>query len=225
MVIPAFNAARFLADAIDSALSQDVAILELLVVDDGSTDATAQIAASYGDRVVLLRQPNRGPSAARNLGIAYARGEFLAFLDSDDTWPAHHLATLLAAMTPLTDIVLGQIQELMFDDAQRQWVPSRAPTFSPSLCAMLTRHRTMQRVGPLDETIRIGEDKDWFYRAQEAGQIIEYLPRHIALHHRRHDGNITRQMGRPETYLLALLRKSLHRRGLLTADATTPEAS
>jgi glycosyltransferase involved in cell wall biosynthesis len=213
VVIPVFNGARFLAAAIDSALGQDDVSVEVIVVDDGSTDATAQVAAGYGEQVAYLRQPNRGPSAARNLGIARARGDFLAFLDSDDLWPPRNLFTLLAAMTPGVDIVLGQVQEQRFDAERQAWVASRRPTFSLSLCAMLVRRETVARVGPLDETIRIGEDKDWFYRAKEAGQRIVYLGEHIAQYHRRHETNMTRDMGRPETHLLSLLRKSLQRRG------------
>jgi glycosyltransferase involved in cell wall biosynthesis len=220
VVIPVFNGARFLAGAIDSALGQDGVSVEVIVVDDGSTDATARVAAGYGERITYLRQPNRGPSAARNLGIARARGDFLAFLDSDDVWPPHNLFTLLAAMTAGVDIVLGQIQEQRFEAEQQAWVASRTPTFSLSLCAMLVRREAVARVGPLDETIRIGEDKDWFYRAQEAGQHIVYLAEHIALYHRRHETNMTRDMGRPETYLLSLLRKSLQRRGVFAAPAS-----
>ena len=203
VVIPVFNGARFLADAIDSALGQDGVSVEVIVVDDGSTDATARVAAGYGERITYLRQPNRGPSAARNSGIARARGDFLAFLDSDDVWPPRNLFTLLAAMTAGVDIVLGQIQEQRFEAEQQAWVASRKPTFSLSLCAMLVRREAVARVGPLDETIRIGEDKDWFYRAKEAGQHIVYLAEHIALYHRRHETNMTRDMGRPETYLLS----------------------
>ena len=220
VVIPVFNGARFLAGAIDSALGQVGVSVEVIVVDDGSTDATARVAAGYGERITCLRQPNRGPSAARNFGIARARGDFLAFLDSDDVWPPCNLFTLLAAMTAGVDIVLGQIQEQRFEAEQQAWVASRKPTFSPSLCAMLARRETVARVGPLDETIWIGEDKDWFYRAKEAGQHIVYLTEHIAQYHRRHETNMTRDMGRPETYLLALLRKSLQRRGVFAAPAS-----
>lgn len=220
VVIPVFNGARFLARAIDSALGQDGVSVEVIVVDDGSTDATAQVAAGYGERITCLSQPNRGPSAARNFGIARARGDFLAFLDSDDAWPPRNLFTLLAAMAAGVDIILGQIQEQRFEAEQQAWVTSRAPTFSPSLCAMLVRREAVARVGPLDETIRIGEDKDWFYRAKEAGQRIVYLAEHIALYHRRHETNMTRDMGRPETYVLSLLRKSLQRRGMLATPAS-----
>ena len=222
VIIPVFNGARFLAGAIECALAQGVPSLEVIMVDDGSTDGSAEIAAGYKDRVAILRQANRGPSAARNLGIARSRGQFLAFLDCDDVWSRDYLQTSLAALRAGVDIVLGKIQERHFDAERKLWVDSRAPIFSPSLCAMLARRRTFTQVGPLDEAIRIGEDKDWFYRAREAGQTILYLHDHVALYHRRHEANMTRDMGRPEAYLLALMRKSLQRRGVFASTAPAP---
>ena len=86
VIIPTYNYARFLAEAIDSALGQSYAPLEIIVVDDGSTDATSEVLAAYGDRIRVLRQKNQGVAMARNAGIAAARGDYLAFLDSDDAW-------------------------------------------------------------------------------------------------------------------------------------------
>lgn len=92
VVIPAFNAERFLAEAIRSALNQLLPPLEVIVVDDGSTDGTGEIARSFGEPVRCIRRENAGPSAARNRGIREARGEFIAFLDADDRWLPGHLA-------------------------------------------------------------------------------------------------------------------------------------
>ena len=98
VVIPAYNAWRFLPDAIDSVLAQTFRDLEVLVVDDGSSDDTPTVLARYGSRIRNLRQSNAGVSAARNLGIAKAGGRYIAFLDADDTWMPHRLAIQMKAL-------------------------------------------------------------------------------------------------------------------------------
>ncbi len=86
VVIPAYNSAQHIAEALDSVLRQDYPALEILVIDDGSTDNTREIVARYGDKVRLLAQTNQGSAAARNHGIRNARGKYIAFLDADDAW-------------------------------------------------------------------------------------------------------------------------------------------
>jgi len=86
VIIPCYNAARFLPLAIESVLAQTCRSFEILIIDDGSTDDTSRIAASYGDQLRYFYQENQGAAAARNLGILRARGEFIAFLDADDIW-------------------------------------------------------------------------------------------------------------------------------------------
>lgn len=94
IIIPTYNRVRFVGEAIESALAQREGI-EVVVVDDGSTDETSSLLASFADRVRIFRQPNAGPSAARNLGAQQARGEFLAFLDSDDILESGAVRALL----------------------------------------------------------------------------------------------------------------------------------
>lgn len=98
VVIPAFNAEMTIARTIESALAQDYADAEIIVVNDGSTDSTGRILESYGSAIVIINQANRGASAARNTGAAAARGEDLAFLDADDIWAPDKLTRLCAAL-------------------------------------------------------------------------------------------------------------------------------
>jgi glycosyltransferase involved in cell wall biosynthesis len=91
-IIPVHNGERHLAEAIQSVLAQTLPPGEIIVVDDGSTDASAAIAQSFGAPVRVLAQPNLGPAAARNLGLAHATGDLLAFLDADDLWTPNKLA-------------------------------------------------------------------------------------------------------------------------------------
>ncbi len=86
VIIPVYNCADFLGQAIDSVLNQTFMDLEIIVVDDGSTDRTPEVSAQYSDHVTYIRQPNGGNAAARNRGVAAARGRWLCFLDADDLW-------------------------------------------------------------------------------------------------------------------------------------------
>jgi glycosyltransferase involved in cell wall biosynthesis len=98
VIIPVWNAESTIAEAIDSVLSQTFRDFELIVVDDGSTDRTPDILASYGDRIKTLRRANSGPAAARNAAVAAASGEYLAFIDSDDRWMPEMLARTAAIL-------------------------------------------------------------------------------------------------------------------------------
>ena len=106
VIIPAYNYAQYLAEAIDSVLAQTYEPIEVIVVDDGSTDNTPQILAHYADRIRAIRQRNQGESVARNTGISAARGEMIALLDADDTWEKTALTDLVAVLKQATDIGL-----------------------------------------------------------------------------------------------------------------------
>src|SRR4051794_40907964 len=119
-VIPTFQRRVQVLDAIDSAMAQTLQPTQIVVVDDGSTDDTAEaVTARYGDRVRLVRQPNRGPSAARNAGIDVATGDVVAFLDSDDRWLPHHLAVIaeLFARHP-TAVLVGTQRDFECGDEE-----------------------------------------------------------------------------------------------------------
>ena len=104
VVTPCFNGARHLRDAIDGALAQTHPDVELVVADDGSTDESVALASSYGPRLRLVRQPNAGPSAARNLALRHATGEFVALLDADDRFHPTKLARQVACLRARDDV-------------------------------------------------------------------------------------------------------------------------
>ena len=107
VVMPAYNAAGFIADALNSALAQTYRPIEVLVADDGSSDGTAAVVKGFGAPVVYLHQQNRGPAGARNLALSHARGDFVAFLDADDLWHPRKLDLQVAAMQ--SDPELGML--------------------------------------------------------------------------------------------------------------------
>ena len=98
VIIPAYNGDRYISAAIDSVLAQTYGKYEIIVVDDGSTDNTSEVIKQYGDRVNYLSQSNQGVAASRNLGLAAARGEYIAFLDQDDVFLPHKLSTQVALL-------------------------------------------------------------------------------------------------------------------------------
>jgi glycosyltransferase involved in cell wall biosynthesis len=209
VVIPVYNGERFLSEAVESVLSQDYEPVEVIVVDDGSTDRTPSIARSF-EGLVYISQPNRGPSAARNIGIARARGEFVAFLDHDDTMPPAALSVRVVHLLehPNVGCTLGNM-ETFFEpgSSHPHWLPTTAgPSPAPVSCSSLVARRSaIERVGGFDETFRFGEDQDWLIRAREAGIEIAILPE-VVLRRRIHDANMSHDNRESARWILRSIR-------------------
>lgn len=191
VVIPAYNAGRFLAEAIDSVLAQEYEPLEIIVVDDGSTDGTAAVAQGYGPLIACIRQPNSGIGAARNGGVDAASGELLAFLDADDLWVPGRLRRQVEAMSsdPALDIVFGVVEAFVDHRHTGTFVhevPPPGPGYLAS--AMLVRRETFLRVGPFATDLKVGEFIDWYARATDLGLRATALP-DVVLRRRLHDSN------------------------------------
>ncbi|MDA3787608.1 MAG: glycosyltransferase family A protein, partial [Desulfobacula sp.] len=123
-VIPAYNSANFLSFAINSILKQTQPVDEIIVVDDGSTDETAQVLKHFGNKIICIYQHNAGPSAARNKGIEYAKGDWVAFLDADDQWVSTKIEKQVRLIEKNPEIVLvaGDMAEI--DASMKILVPS-----------------------------------------------------------------------------------------------------
>jgi glycosyltransferase involved in cell wall biosynthesis len=187
VVIPVRDHAQLLREAIESVLDQTQPPGEIVVVDDGSTDDSGGVAASYrGVRVV--RQDGRGIGGARNAGVAVAHGALLAFLDADDRWTRDKLELQLAALRDDVDVVSGwtaQVPQSEWRDAVRR-PPERATwRYAPMPGALLIRRTAFDRVGQYDETLRAGESLDWYARATHAGTNVVVVP-HLVLLRRVH---------------------------------------
>lgn len=186
VVIPAFNAERYIRDAVDSALGQTWRAREVLVVDDGSTDATPRILAEYGDRIRVLRQANRGAAAAANAGARAARGAWLAFLDADDIWMpdklSHQIAVCGGYAISHTDSVCfgdaidGEIRRSSLGAPCVGWVlDSLLVTNCIGKSTVLMRRGLFTRLGGFDESMPGVEDWSLWIRAC-ADHELGYLP-------------------------------------------------
>jgi glycosyltransferase involved in cell wall biosynthesis len=219
VIIPAYNQAGFLAGAIRSALAQDFADLEVIVVDDGSTDATRAVAENVADaRVRYVHQENRGLSAARNTGIRLARGAFLTFLDSDDEFLGDKLTVLMAAFdeNPRLGLVAGHA--ILVDDVGRplnETFERALPADTSELLlgnplhvgSVLLRAEWQERVGLFDERLRSYEDWDLWLRLARAGCPMGSVSRPVSLY-RFHREQMTRLGAQMTTACFAVLDKT-----------------
>jgi glycosyltransferase involved in cell wall biosynthesis len=217
VVIPAHNSGPYIAPALDSILAQRHRPIEVLVVDDGSSDGTADIVRGYGGEVHLIQQRQSGHPAARNTGIRAARGEFLAFLDHDDLWSAEKLALQLASFesNPALDLVFGHIQNFFTPEmpaAERAGIAVPLNPL-PGLLqgAMLARRASFDRVGLFSEKRGLGDFLDWYGRAMLAEMKIEMLPETV-VHRRIHANNYQRSHRQQRYEYLQAVKDLLDRR-------------
>ena len=214
VVVPVHRGERFLGAALESVASQTCPVLETIVVIDGSTDASAEIASAAGARV-LVRERG-GVASARNAGVRAASGSLIAFLDQDDVWQPQKLERQLQRMRslPPVDIVLCHMEaQLMRGTPRPEWLPGaweRAPqaAFVPS--AWLARKALFDEVGPFDEQLEIACDADWLARAKDCGGAVDILPDSL-LRWRVHGSNASYDRVTMERELLCMLRRTAGR--------------
>ena len=198
-VIPCYNAERFLREALESVFAQTLPPTEVIVIDDGSTDRSAEVAASFENRITYVHQPNAGPAAARNRGIELAREEFIAFLDADDVWHREKLARQAARFAARPELEASITHLSLFWEAEIQheqeaWGERfRNDKVAPGyvLQAMLARRSVFEKYGMLDPALRFGEDTEWFMRARDAGIALELMA-DVLLLRRFHSNNLIR---------------------------------
>jgi hypothetical protein len=160
---------RYIVEAIESVLAQDHPVLDYVIVDDGSEDASTEIAESYGPPVRVLRQAHAGIGAARNLGLESVRGELIGFLDADDLLSAGSIACRAAALEAEreVDVVFGAVRRF---SERREGLPValNAPQPGRYPGAMMGRRAVFERLAFPTSTIR-GEGLEWLLRARELG--------------------------------------------------------
>jgi glycosyltransferase involved in cell wall biosynthesis len=216
VVIPVYDGECYLGEAIETVLSQDHRPLEVIVVNDGSTDNTETIARRYGDHIIYTRQENRGPAAARNRGLQMSHGEVIGFLDADDLWSENKLALQLARLAEdrSVEIIVGLSQPMKLQtdkDGKIIFEKWYDPFCALLLSAALFRKSVFEKVGLFDETLHYGEDTDWFMRAREMGVSIAIL-QEVTHFYRRHESNMTLDTATRDRFFIKALKKSLDRR-------------
>ncbi|HYE73888.1 MAG TPA: glycosyltransferase family A protein [Blastocatellia bacterium] len=222
VVIPAYNGERFLAETIESVISQNYAPLEIIVVDNGSTDVTAKIAKEFGKAIRYFHlSPNQGAAVARNYGVRVSRGEWLGFLDHDDLWPANRLHTQIAYLkeNPELEIITGRVQfEIMQGASLPEFIAQQiAVDTSKMTGGGLYKRSVFDRVGLFDPEMFGSEDTDWLLRCSEQGIKTAVLDQ-VAVIYRFHETNLVRETNFVSDKLIKALHKSLARRRAAGGD-------
>jgi len=214
-IITTFNCEAYLGQAIESVLNQTLLPDEIIIVDDGSSDASAELVRRYGQRILYLWQANRGPGAARNLGVRVSRGDLLAFLDSDDLWLPRKLELQKAVLDKNSEIDLvfarmSQFRSLKTAAAGDQTYPVEDQGQpAPLISCLMARRTVFDRVGPLRADLQT-EFVEWYLRVQQAGLRMLILDE-LLVRRRIHEGNFTKRHDVRREYLLSL-KASLDRR-------------
>lgn len=219
VIIPTYNCARYLPAALESVVAQDYRPLEVIVIDDGSTDETAALVTAFFQHTGLpgdyLYQPNQGPAAARNRGISLAQGDWIAFLDADDLWLPDKTTCQMRMLLdhPQAGVAWGGASIFAGDlsPAASSAVRASPPLPQYMLQSMLLRRTALEQVGLFNPQLRMGEDMDWLLRAMEL-KVLIVVHWDLVVYYRRHANNLTRDADLTKRAALDFLRLSLQRR-------------
>lgn len=214
VVLPVRDGERFLSEALDSVLTQGYEPLELIVVDDGSTDRSGDIARACGARVI--QQEAEGLASARNAGIAAARGELIAFIDADDVWLAGKLERQVEYLLDHADIGFIYTSWTFLVEPGATVPPQfgtdwRRPHAGYLPSSLMVRRKILEQVGLFDPTYAIGEDVDWLARANHAGALHDVLP-DVLVRYRIHQTNMVHDTSGLKDAVFRVLRESAVRR-------------
>ncbi len=192
VIMPVYNCEKYLSDALNSIVSQTYNHFEIILLNDGSTDRSEEIAVRFKQRIRYHYQANSGIGAARNAGIDMGSGSFFAFLDADDVWTHEKIALQMASFrsNPDLDVVFGHVRQFISPElpsdikvqlkCPQEPMPGRLPG------AMLVRRESFFRVGYFSRAI--GEALDWILRAEDLGLKTKMLS-DVVLHRRLHSTN------------------------------------
>ncbi len=240
-IIPVYNGAGFVADAIESVLRQTRPVREVIAVNDGSTDGTAEVLAGFGDRITVVTQANAGLPAARNAGIRAAAGEWLGFLDADDWWSPEKVRLIEDFLAAHADC------GVVYGAAEHRWPDGRTMVFRRDAdwthadltrdlwfrnqvlgggSGAVVRRDLLDEVGEFDETLRAGEDWDMWIRLADETQF-GYVDE-IFVHRRERYDSMSREIDRMLEWDLRVFEKHLplfRRQGMTARQARRARAA
>jgi len=216
VVIPFYNGASFLKEAVESVLSQGIEDMEIVLVDDGSTDDSVEKINQIKDaRIKIMRQENAGAATARNNGVKLATGKYISFLDADDIWAPNKLKLQLAEIEKEVGInmVYGQVKEFNDESVLSGLAikPEEKTFVGYSPIALLISKEDFLKVGEFQGKFKVAEFIDWYDRAKHLGLKELVLP-DIVAYRRIHSGNVDRLRRADVKQYVAVLKEALERR-------------
>ena len=245
VIIPAYNCEKYIAEAVESVLAQDYPSVEIIVVNDGSTDGTMDVLRTFGDKVRIVDQTNGGPPKARNAGLLAAKGDYIAFLDADDVWLPQKISAQVAHLEANPDVGTCYCSWHVWP-ADKDGV-FRKPTFYSQPfsdfssissksgwiydrllfdCELLTttvmiRSSVARRVGEFDVNLWNGDDYDYWIRLSQAAKISCLAP--IGALYRVVEGSVSRR-AKPINHELLVIKRAIGRFGLTDPAGTQIDA-
>ncbi len=223
VVVGVYNNAATIAEAIESILAQTVPPGEVLVVDDGSTDGSGDVARAFGERVRVVRQANEGVSGARNRGVAETSRPLIAALDADDRWAPRKLELQLPALVPWVEAVSCHVAQVPQSEWSSVLAGDRPPTsvlHGPVWETLLIRREAFARIGPFDTSYKVAEQIDWWSRAADAGLRLVAVDEPLVFRRLHADNHGLRNMDKRSEYARAVHAALVRRRA--AASAASP---
>ena len=216
VIIPVYNGEKYLQETIETVFKQTYQPIEIIAVDDGSTDRSKQIISQFPE-IKYIFQKNQGVAVARNTGIAEAKGEYIALLDQDDLWTNNKLQIQVEYLNEHSEIdyVLGHQQSFIQAGCEKpKWLKEKyleESTPAYLVGALLARKSVFDRIGGFCEEYRYGNDSDWFAKSLDFDIKSTVLPE-VILHKRIHDTNESHNTKDMQVELLTIIRASIQRK-------------
>ena len=219
VVIPVYNAERYIKAAITSVIDQTLKTAEIIVVDDCSTDNSRKVISGFKGINLIESEKNMGVGYSRNRGVEMSTGEFITFLDADDFWVKEKLKVQINILLKKRSIdgVFGEFENFFEQGAiiplniQKEIFLRPESGKIKALGTMMVRRKVFERVGMFSESIKFGEDLDWFIRASDSDIKFQFYP-HLFMYRRLHESNLSYSSLDNKKHLIDIFKNSIKRK-------------